>query len=117
MLKNKNKAYTILGKSYTILGYTISAMAHTIRDKAKLLNRVRRVRGQVQAIERALENEDGCSNILQLIAASRGAINSLMAEVLEGHVRYHVVNPDSKPASAEAKAAQELIDVVRAYLR
>jgi DNA-binding FrmR family transcriptional regulator len=92
-------------------------MAHTIRDKTKLLNRVRRIRGQLDALERALGEEAECNVVLQQIAACRGAMNGLMAEVLEGHVRFHVVDPDRKPTSAQAKAAQELIDVVRAYLK
>jgi DNA-binding FrmR family transcriptional regulator len=92
-------------------------MAHTIRDKAKLLNRVRRIRGQLDALERALAEQAECSEVLQQIAACRGAMNGLMSEVLEGHVRFHVVDPDRNPTSAQAKAAQELIDVVRAYLR
>jgi DNA-binding FrmR family transcriptional regulator len=92
-------------------------MAHTIRDKAKLLNRVRRIRGQVDAIERALEEEQDCTDLLLTIAACRGAINGLMAEVIEGHIRYHVVNPDVKPTSPQAIAAQQLMDVVKTYLK
>jgi len=92
-------------------------MAHTIRDKKKLLNRVRRIRGQIAAVEKALDEEHGCSTILLTIAACRGAINSLMAEIIEGHIRYHVVNPDQHPSTDQAKAAQELIDVVKTYLK
>ena len=92
-------------------------MAHLIRDKKKLLNRVRRIRGQLDAIERDLEREQECAPILQTIAACRGAMNGLMAEVLEGHVRFHVVDPDHEPTSLQAKAAQELIDIIRTYLR
>ena len=92
-------------------------MAHTIRDKKKLLNRVRRIRGQIDAVEKALEQEQDCSTILLTIAATRGAINSLMGEIIEGHIRYHVVDPDRKPTTEKAKAARELIDVVKAYLR
>jgi DNA-binding FrmR family transcriptional regulator len=92
-------------------------MAHTIRDKKKLLNRVRRIRGQIDAVEKALEREQDCSTILLTIAACRGAINSLMAEVIEGHIRYHVVDPDQQASTEKAKAAQELIDVVKAYLK
>ena len=58
-------------------------MSHTIREKIKLLNRVRRIRGQVEAVERALEQELGCADVLHLVAAVRGAINGLMAEVME----------------------------------
>lgn len=92
-------------------------MAHTIRDKKKLLNRVRRIRGQIDAVEVALEQEQDCTLILMTIAACRGAIHGLMAEVIEGHIRYHVVDPDQHPTSEKAKAAQELIDVVKAYLK
>jgi DNA-binding FrmR family transcriptional regulator len=92
-------------------------MAHLIRDKKKLLNRVRRIRGQIDAVEKALEREQDCSSILMTIAACRGAISSLMAEVIEGHIRYHVVDPDRHPTTAKARAAQELIDVAKAYLK
>ena len=92
-------------------------MAHTIRDKGKLLNRVRRIRGQVDAIERALQEEQDCTQLLQTIAACRGAVDGLMGEVIEGHIRYHVINPDAKPTSPQAAAAQQLIDVVKTYLK
>ncbi len=92
-------------------------MAHTIRDKQKLLLRVRRIRGQIDALEKLLAEEADCSRTLHLTVACRGAINSLMAEILEGHIRFHVVNPDDKPTSAQAEAAQEVIDVVRSYLK
>jgi DNA-binding FrmR family transcriptional regulator len=92
-------------------------MAHTIRDKTKLLARVRRIRGQVEAIERALEAELGCADVLQVIASVRGAMNSLMAEVMEHHIRFHVADPKQAPNSERAKGAEELIDVVRTYLR
>ena len=92
-------------------------MAHTIRDKTKLLNCIRRIKGQVEAVEKALDGEHDCSMILMTIAACRGAINSLMAEIFECHIRFHVVDPDENPTTAKAKAAQELIDVVKAYLK
>jgi DNA-binding FrmR family transcriptional regulator len=90
-------------------------MTHTIREKAKLLNRVRRIRGQVEAIERAVEQEIGCADVMQLIAAARGAMGGLMAEVIKDHVRLHVMDPE--PAYERAQGAQELIDVVRSYLK
>ena len=92
-------------------------MAHTIREKRKLLNRVRRIRGQVDAVEKALEAEGECSPILQTIAACRGALNGLMAEILEGHIREHVIDPQRKPNSAQMEAAEELVDIVKAYLK
>ena len=106
---------------YTILEYIIftrqSEMAHTTKDKAKLLSRVRRIRGQVEAIERALDGDQECSSVLQLMAACRGALNGLMAEVMEGHVRFHVLNPRSGRNSPQVEAAEELIDIVRSYLK
>lgn len=92
-------------------------MGHTIRDKTKLLNRVRRIRGQVEAVERALENGHACGEVLQLIAATRGAINGLMAEVIEDHVRVHVASPDIKTSAERMQGADELIDVIRSYLK
>lgn len=89
---------------------------HTAREKTKLLARVRRIRGQVEAIERALEAERGCAEILHLVAAARGATNGLMAELIEDHVREHVVNEEHSKAERDA-AADELVDVVRAYLK
>lgn len=91
-------------------------MAHTTRDKIKLLHRVRRLRGQITAIEKALEDEHDCSEILRRISTCRGAINSLMAEVLEGHVRHHIYDPNHKPKGEKSRAAQELIDVLNTYL-
>ena len=92
-------------------------MAHIVRDKKRLLNRVRRIRGQVDAIEKGLEQEQECASILQTIAACRGAINGLMAELIEGHIRFHLVDPDTRPTSEQAKAAQELIEVINTYLK
>jgi DNA-binding FrmR family transcriptional regulator len=92
-------------------------MAHTIREKTKLLARVRRIRGQVEAIERALESGVGCADVLQVIASVRGAMNSLMAEVMEDHIRFHVVDPARERDPEKAKGAEELIEVVRAYLK
>lgn len=92
-------------------------MAHLARDKKKLLNRARRIRGQIEAVERALEEEGECSSVLQLIAGARGALNGLMAVVLEGHIREHVIDPRGKATQGQLEAADELVDVLRAYLK
>lgn len=91
-------------------------MAHTTKDKEKLLNRVRRIKGQLNAIEKALGDDEECSKVLQTIAACRGAINGLMAEVLEGHVRFHMIDP-KKQTPSQAEATEELLDLVNRYLR
>lgn len=89
-------------------------MSHTIAAKAKLLNRVRRLRGQIESVERALETEAGCGIVLQRIAAARGAMNALMSEVLEDHLMTHVL---STKARANVVAADQLMEVVRTYLK
>lgn len=90
-------------------------MAHTINQKPKLLARVRRLKGQIEAIERALEAEAPCAEILNLTASVRGAMNGLTAELIEDHIRAHVI--DAVDESERRKGASELIEVVRAYLK
>jgi DNA-binding FrmR family transcriptional regulator len=92
-----------------------AAVSHTKIEKVKLLNRVRRVRGQIEAVERALEGEKGCATVLHLIVAARGAMNGLMTEVIEDHIRLHVVDP-AKDAD-RSRGAEELIEAVQAYLK
>ena len=87
-------------------------MAHTIKGKKPLLARVRRIKGQAEALERALEQETECAAVLQQIAAIRGAVNGLMAEVLEGHIREHLGAADISPAQR-----QDDLDLVVASLR
>ena len=89
-------------------------MSHTIRGKDKLIRRVRRVRGQIEAVERALAAERSCSEVLQLIAAARGAVNGLMVEVLEDHVRCHIAWKSGSKAEGET---EELVEVLRSYLK
>jgi DNA-binding FrmR family transcriptional regulator len=90
---------------------------HTIRDKQKLMARVRRLRGQVEGIERALADEAGCEQIMHLIAGARGAMAGLMAEVVEDHVRGHLVDTAKYPDALRRDAAEQLLEVVRAYMK
>jgi DNA-binding FrmR family transcriptional regulator len=92
-------------------------VAHTTKDKKKLLLRVRRIRGQIQALEHALDAEHECAHVLQLVASCRGALNGLMAELMEGHLRFHVLSSRNGKSSPETLAADELMDVIRAYLK
>jgi DNA-binding FrmR family transcriptional regulator len=92
-------------------------MTHTIREKRKLLARVRRIRGQVEAVERALEAEAGCERVMHLLASTRAAMAGLMAEVMEDHIRLHLLDPDGERDPRRAQGAEELIDVVRTYMR
>lgn len=92
-------------------------MSHTIKEKSKLLARVCRIKGQVEAVERALEAELGCSDVLQLVASVRGAVNGLTVELIEDHIVHHVVDPHHEPDADRAKGAADLIEVVRTYLK
>ena len=88
-------------------------MAHISGDPdKKILARVRRIRGQIEGIERAIEEGTDCYAVLQQTAAVRGALNGLMAELIDGHVRHHVLG-DTK----NGRGVEELMDIVRSYLR
>ena len=90
-------------------------MPHTTREKEKLVARVRRISGQLRAVEKALEDEQECSSVMQLIASCRGALNGLMSEVIEGHMNEHVA--DEKNAGKRKIAADELLEILKTYLR
>ena len=92
-------------------------MTHTIKQKQKLLGRIRRIRGQAEAIERALKEEVGCEQVMHLIAGMRGATAGLMAEVVEDHVRTHLVDAKRHPNALNRDAADSLLGVVRTYLK
>jgi DNA-binding FrmR family transcriptional regulator len=86
------------------------------KEQQKLVARIKRIRGQVDSIERSLTNDDDCADILMLLANVRGGINSLMAEVLEDHIRLHLLSTD-KSVDHPVELAEDLIDLVRAYLK
>ncbi|HTH44355.1 MAG TPA: metal/formaldehyde-sensitive transcriptional repressor [Oxalicibacterium sp.] len=90
-------------------------MAHVIRENKRLLTRVRRIKGQTEALERALTDGAECLAALQQIAAIRGAVNGLMAQVLEDHLREHLA-PQQDDA-AHAAEMESVIQVLRSYLR
>ena len=90
-------------------------MSHTARNKSKMLARIRRIKGQIEAIERTLDSEGECEEILQLVASCRGALNGLMAELIEGHLRFHVLVEGRKTLPSQREAADELIAVVKRY--
>jgi DNA-binding FrmR family transcriptional regulator len=92
-------------------------MSHTIKEKDNLLLRAKRIQGQVEALVRALDEERECSEVLQIMSAARGAMNSLMAEMLEGHIRSHVLNGKHRPTSGQLSAADEVIAMVKSYLK
>ena len=95
---------------------TVLHMSHTIRKKKRLTLRVARIRGQVEALARALEGEAECGAVLGLIASARGAMDGLMAEVVEDHIRDHVFR-GARATSDERAAAADLVKIVRSYLK
>ena len=90
-------------------------MSHTIHQKDKLIARVRRLRGQMEGIERALQGEAGCTEILRQLASVRGALGGLTTEVMEDHLRHHVM--EAETAADRRQGGEELIEVLRTYLK
>lgn len=92
-------------------------MRHVANEKGKLLNRLRRLRGQIEAIERAVDTDEECTGVLQQATSCRGALDGFIAEVIEDHIREHMVGERAAPAEARAAAAEELIGIVHSYLK
>lgn len=92
-------------------------MGHIAQEKQKLLNRVRRLKGQLDAIERTVEQEGRCIDLLQQITAARGAMNGLLAVVLEDHIRSHLTVTDSDLGEQGGDARDQLIDIVHSYFK
>lgn len=104
---------------YTIPPYSIheaKTMPHSPEDKKRILTRVRRIRGQAEALERALEAGEPCLHILQQIAAVRGAANGLMGEMVEIHLKDELVSGDTTPEQRAQRMA-EIGQLLRAYLK
>ena len=91
-------------------------MPHTIKGKKALLARVRRIAGQVAGLERALEAESEGSDVLQQIASIRGAVNGLMGEVLEHHLRDHLAADNLDPQQ-RSQDLEQVVTVLRSYLK
>jgi DNA-binding FrmR family transcriptional regulator len=92
-------------------------MNHVAKEKAKLLNRLKRIRGQIEAMERAVDADNECATILQQATACRGALDGFIAEVIEDHIREHMVDPQAGRESPQALASEELIEIVHQYLK
>jgi len=83
------------------------------REKLDLVNRTKKVIGQLESILRALTDDEQCADVLHRLAAARGSINSLMAELMEDHIRNHM--PRNTKSSSEA--VHDLIGIMRTYLK
>lgn len=86
------------------------------KEKQKLLSRIKRLAGQIDAVQRSVTEGDECADILMLLAAIRGGVNSLMAEILEDHIRLHITRPNRSTGTPE-ELTEDLIGLVRAYLK
>jgi DNA-binding FrmR family transcriptional regulator len=95
----------------------MSAVGHVAKEKNKLLNRLKRLRGQLEAIERSVEADGECAAVLQQATACRGALDGFIAEVIEDHIREHMVDPQARPEAPQAVAAEALIEIVHQYLK
>jgi FrmR/RcnR family transcriptional regulator, repressor of frmRAB operon len=92
-------------------------VAHTANEKKSLLVRVNRIQGQLESIREAIEEEKECADVLQQIAACRGAVNSLLVEIVEGEIRFHVLGKNAKVGSREARAAENLVEILHRYIK
>ncbi len=91
-------------------------MTHVAKEKVKLLHRLRRIRGQLEAIERAVENDGECARVLQQATSCRGAMDGFIAEVIEDHIREHMIDPEAPADDPRVQAAEELVSIVHSYL-
>jgi FrmR/RcnR family transcriptional regulator, repressor of frmRAB operon len=92
-------------------------MGHVAKEKTKLLNRLKRLRGQIDAIERAVEADHECTGVLQQATSCRGALDGFIAEVIEDHIREHMIDPRAARDDARVVAAENLVEIVHAYLK
>jgi FrmR/RcnR family transcriptional regulator, repressor of frmRAB operon len=95
----------------------VQAVGHVAKEKAKLLIRLRRLRGQIEAIERAVNADEECTGVLQQATSCRGALDGFIAEVIEDHIREHMIDPRAGRTEPRVEAAEELIDIVHQYLK
>ena len=91
-------------------------MGYLANDKAKLLNRLKRIRGQIEAIERAVDADGECTQVLQQATSCRGALDGFIAEVIEDNIREHLIDPAAPRDDPRILAAEELVEIVHAYL-
>jgi len=92
-------------------------LSHITGAKKELVTRINRIQGQLDAIKDAVQEDQDCASVLQQVAACRGAMNSLMAEIIEGEIKCHVLSPNAKANSSEAQAADQVVEVLRRYIK
>jgi len=92
-------------------------MSHVAKEKGKLMKRLRRLRGQIEALERAVEADQECAGVLQQATSCRDALDGFIAEVIEDHIREHMIDPKASADDPRVAAADELIEIVHTYLK
>jgi len=92
-------------------------LSHITAAQKELITRINRIQGQLDGIKKAVQDDQDCASVLQQVAACRGAMNSFMAEIIEGEIKCHVLSPNAKANSSEARAADELVEVLRRYIK
>ncbi len=90
-------------------------MAHSIKDKTKVLVRVNRIKGQLDAFTKGIESDHDCYQVMQLLASCRGALNGLMSDVVEAHIRDHIVEAENKKSAADA--GEDLVEIMKSFLK
>jgi DNA-binding FrmR family transcriptional regulator len=95
----------------------LPTLSHVTANQKELTTRINRIQGQLEGIKDAIARDEDCAAILQQVAACRGAINGLMAEIVEGEIKFHVLSPNAKANSSEAQAADQLVEVLRRYMK
>jgi DNA-binding FrmR family transcriptional regulator len=105
---------------YTLGDYLIkrarAEMSDVAQEKSKLLNRLRRLKGQIEALERSVEQDHECARVLQQATSCRGAMDGFIAEVIEDHIREHMIDPAAATDDPRRQAAEDLVEIVHAYL-
>ena len=90
-------------------------MSHVFKDRKRISNRINRIKGQLDSVGKMLDKEEYCLSVMQTLAACRGALNGLMGEIMDGHIKYHIMSEPETMSSPQDKAANELIKLLKTY--
>jgi len=90
-------------------------MAHLEKDNKKIIARIRRIKGQLEAVERGLNEDIECFKVLQTLSACRGALNGLMGSLVEDHIKEHIMTDQHNPKSTQDQSSLDLIKLMKTY--
>jgi CsoR family transcriptional regulator, copper-sensing transcriptional repressor len=89
-----------------------------VGEKEALVNRLHRIEGQVRGIERMVQDERYCIDILSQIAAVDAALEAVAVQLLDGHVRHCVADALASGDAEEAgRKSEELLAAVQRFAR